>query len=377
DRRSRAIGLVAGRRKRAILILMQGLSKLKPAYFHNSQKWLITARRQTMKQAHSTWRRAMLMTAAVTTCLSLLPLTAHAQDKKLLIGTTSSSSSHYGYFVAVSQVVNKQVKGVDTSVTETGATMDNLRRMERNQVDFALVTTNVIHHANAGTGDFAGKPNNSRLLWIYTMAPQNAIVRKDANIVDLQALNGKKFNTGLKGSATEKTTDAVFEVLGIQPDVVRGSTGEIVDAVKDNRSVGYVKSGAGMKLDASSREIATFTPIQILGLTDSQRDKIKEAMPELSMVDVPADSSVGTAAYTTWGFGVGAAASTQMDEETVYQIVKAICEDKTVQAAALADVADVDIAEMTLKYAASPLHPGAIRYFKERGLDVPDRLIGR
>lgn len=328
-----------------------------------------------MKQTHSIWRRALFMTAAVTACLSLLPLAAHAQNKKLLIGTTSSSSSHYGYFVAVSQVINKQVEGVDTSVTETGATMDNLRRMARNQVDFALVTTNVIHHANAGTGDFAGEPNNSRLMWIYTMAPQNAIVRKDAGIANLEALNGKKFNTGLKGSATEKTTDAVFAALGIQPDVVRGSTGEIVDAVKDNRSVGYVKSGAGMRLDASSREIATFTPIQILGLNDSQRDKIKEVMPELSMVDVPADSSVDTEAYTTWGFGVGAAASTQMDEELVYQIVKAICEDKTVQAAAFADIADADIAEMTLMYAASPLHPGAIRYFKERGFDIPERLI--
>ncbi|KAA0910512.1 TAXI family TRAP transporter solute-binding subunit [Pusillimonas sp. ANT_WB101] len=328
-----------------------------------------------MKRTHSAWRRALLVAAATTTCLSLLPLAANAQNKKLLIGTTSSSSSHYGYFVAVSQVINKQIKGVDTSVTETGATMDNLRRMDRNQVDFALVTTNVIHHANAGTGDFAGKPNNSRLMWIYTIAPQNAIVRKDANIANLEALNGKKLNTGLKGSATEKTTDAVFAALNIKPDVVRGSTGEIVDAVKDNRAIGYVKSGAGMKLDASSREIATFTPIQILGLNDTQRDKIKEAMPELSMVDVPVDSSVGTAAYTTWGFGVGAAASTQLDEETAYQIVKAVCEDKTAQAAAFADVAGVDIAEMTLKYAASPLHPGAIRYFKERGLDIPDRLI--
>ncbi|MFT0546479.1 TAXI family TRAP transporter solute-binding subunit [Allopusillimonas ginsengisoli] len=330
-----------------------------------------------MKRTHSAWRRALLAAAAATTCLSLLPLAANAQNQKLLIGTTSSSSSHYGYFVAVSQVINKQVKGVDTSVTETGATMDNLRRMARNQVDFALVTTNVLHHANAGTGDFAGKPNDSRLLWIYTIAPQNAIVRKDADVANLDGLNGKKFNTGLKGSATEKTTDAVFAALNITPDVVRGSTGEIVDAVKDNRAIGYVKSGAGMKLDASSREIATFTPIQILGLSDTQRDKIKEVMPELSMVDVPADSSVGTAAYTTWGFGVGAAASTQLDEETAYQIVKAVCEDKTAQAAAFADVAGVDIAEMTLKYAASPLHPGAIRYFKERGLDIPDRLIAR
>jgi hypothetical protein len=330
-----------------------------------------------MKNLYPTSRRAMLLTAAATAILTLSPLAAHAQNKKLLIGTTSSSSSHYGYFVAVSQLINKQVQGVDTSVTETGATMDNLRRMARKQVDFALVTTNVIHHANASTGDFVGKPDTSRLLWIYSIAPQNAIVRKDADITSLEGLKGKKFNTGLKGSATEKTSDAVFAALDIQPDVVRGSTGEIVDAVKDNRVVGYVKSGAGTKLDASSREIATFTPIRILGLNKEQQGKIEKAMPELSMVEVAADPAVGTAAYTTWGFGVGAAAAPELSEEMAYKIVKAVCEDRSVQAGAFADVAGIDIAEMTLKYAASPLHPGAVRYFKERGLNVPARLMPR
>jgi len=317
---------------------------------------------------------------AMSLCIAALALAhgaANAQDKKLLIGTTSSSSSHYGYFVAVSQVINKNVKGVDTSVVETGATMDNLRRLERRQVDFGLVTTNVIHHANAGTGDFAGKPVGSRLLWIYSIAPQNAVVRKDSGVTALTGLQGRKFNTGLKGSATEKTSDAVFALLGIKPDVVRGSTGEIVDAMKDNRVVGYVKSGAGVKLDASTREIATFTPVSILGLDAAQKAKIGDAMPELSIVEVPADANTGIPTYTTWGFGVGAAASPELDEQTAYAIVKAVCEDKEAQAAAFGEVAGVDIAEMTIKYAASPLHPGAVRYFRERGLQVPARLSGQ
>ncbi len=313
-------------------------------------------------------------------CMSAFALTtgqAAAQSKKLLIGTTSASSSHYGYFVAVSQVINSKVKGIDTSVVETGATMDNLRRLERRQMDLGLVTTNVIHHANAGTGDFAGKPVKSRLLWIYSIAPQNTVVRKDSGVKTLAELNGRKFNTGLKGSATEKTSDAVFALLGIKPDVVRGSTGEIVDAVKDNRIAGYVKSGAGLKLDASTREIATFTPISVLSLDDAQKAKIGSAMPELSLVDVPKDAQTNIPAYSTWGFGVGAAASADLDEKTAHDIVKAICEDKEVQAAAFGDVAGVDIAEMTIKYAASPLHPGAVRYFRERGLRVPARLIAQ
>ncbi len=318
----------------------------------------------------------ILATAAAAVAM-LLPLAANAQQK-ILIGTTSASSSHYGYFVAISQIVNQKVKNVNASVVETGATLDNLRRMERKQIDMGLVTTNVMHNAMAGVGDFAGKPlGNIKLLWVYSIAPQNVVVRADSGLKSLADLGGKRLNPGIKGSATEKTAETAFKVLGIAPDYMRGSTGEAVAAIKDNRIVGYVKSGAGMALDASSREIATFTPVKILGLGASDKQKLESAMPELSMVDVPAIPSANISAYTTWGFGVGAAAGPEMDDETAYQIVKAVCEDKEIQANAFAEVKGVDLIEMTLKYATTPLHPGAVRYFRERGAQIPARLIAK
>ena len=297
--------------------------------------------------------------------------------QKMLIGSTSASSSHYGYFVAVSQVINEKVAGLDTSVVETGATVDNLRRFARKQIDLGLVTTNVLSQAYYGKQDFKDRPVKSKLLWVYVIAPQNAIVRKDSGITDLTGLNGQRFNPGLKGSATEKTTEAVFKVLGITPDYVRGSTTDIVTAVKDNHIRGYVKSGAGMKIDASSRDISTFTPITILSLSADQSGRIQSELPEVSIVDVPAGAGPDIGPYTTWGFAVACSAGLDLDEETAYKIVKAICEDKTVQAASMASVKGADFVEMTLKYATSPLHPGAIKYFKEVGASIPDRLIGK
>jgi len=312
-----------------------------------------------------------ILAAAV---IAALPTAVGAQQK-LLIGSTSSSSSHYGYFVSVSQIINQKVKNVSSSVVETGATLDNLRRMDRKQIDLGLVTTNVMYNAATGAGDFAGKPLNAKLLWVYSIAPQNVVVRADAGVKTLPDLNGKRLNPGIKGSATEKTAESVFKVLGIAPDYMRGSTGEAVDAIKDNRIVGYVKSGAGMALDASSREIATFTPVGIVGLQPAEQQKLEKAMPEISFVEVPAIASLKIPAYTTWGFGVGAAAGADMSEETAYQIVKAVCEDKEIQANAFAEVKGVDLVEMTLKFGTTPLHPGAARYFKERGAKIPARLM--
>lgn len=298
---------------------------------------------------------------------------ARAQEQ-LLIGSTSASSSHYGYFVAVAQLINEHVPGVRASVVETGATLDNLRRLQRNQVDLGLVTTNVVQHAYSGTKGFAGRPHDVRLLWVYTAAPQNVIVRRDAGIASLTDLAGRRFNPGIKGSATENTSEAVFAVLGIAPDFVRGSTTDVVNMIKDNRVNGYVKSGAGTKLDASTLDIATFTPISVLSLTDGQAATLRAEMPDVSVVDLPAGVGDGLPAYTTWSFGVGVAASARPSAETAQAIVSVIMADTTTQANAMAAMKGADIPAMTTTYGTIPLHQGAAAWFEAHGIALPDRL---
>jgi TRAP transporter TAXI family solute receptor len=314
--------------------------------------------------------RKILLAAAI---LLSSVATASAQQK-LLIGSTSSSSSQYGYFVAVSQLINAQVKGVESAVVETGATVDNLRRLDRKQIDLGLVTTNTGYQAYAGTEGFKNKPVNVRLLWVYTAAPQNVIVRKDSGVTKLADLAGKKFNPGLRGSSTEKTTEAVFNLLGIKVDAARGSTSDIVDAIKDNRAIGYVKSGAGTKLDGSSLDIATFTPIQVISLTPEQAAKIEKEMPDLGIAKVPAGAADGVPAYTTWSFGLAVVGRADMPDDVAYKIVKAVVEDKSVQANALAELKGADIAKMTIDYGSIPLHPGAAKYLREKGLTIPSRI---
>lgn len=314
--------------------------------------------------------RKLFMACALT---ALIAAPAAAQEK-LLIGSTSSSSSHYGYFVALSQLINAKVKGVETSVVETGATVDNLRRLARKQIDMGLVTTNTGYQAYAGLAAFEGKPVDTRLLWVYVPAPQNIVVRKDSGVESVAGLKGKKFNPGLRGSATEATTDAVFKLLGLEVDAVRGSTTDIVDAVKDNRAIGYVKSGAGNKLDGSTLDINTFSPIKVLSLTKDEADKIAKGMPEVSVVTVPAGAAEGVPAYTTWSIGIAVHAHPEMSEEVAYQITKAAMEDKEMQAGAMAELKGVDLMQVTVDYGSIPLHAGAAKYFKEKGVALPERI---
>lgn len=302
---------------------------------------------------------------------TLLAGPALAQDTDLLIGSTSASSSHYGYFVAVGQIINENAEGLRASVVETGATMDNIRRMARGQVDLGLVTTNTAQHAYSGTKDFEGNAQDLRLLWVYSNAPQNVVVRQDAGVDSLEALAEVRFNPGIKGSATESTTEAVFDTLGLSADYVRGSTTDIVDAIKDNRVAGYVKSGSGLKLDGSTMDVATTTDIAVLGLSPEQADTLRTEMPDLAVVDIPEGAAEGVPAYTTWAFGVGVAAPSSMDADTAYAIVSAVMADQTAQANAMASLKDESLAQMTLDYGSIPLHPGAARWFEEQGIEIP------
>ncbi|MCF3933991.1 TAXI family TRAP transporter solute-binding subunit [Acuticoccus sp. M5D2P5] len=316
--------------------------------------------------------RSMILGIAVA---GLVAAPSLAQER-IAIGSTSASSSHYGYFVAVSQLINQNVDGVSANVVETGATLDNLRRLQRNQIDFGLVTTNVAYDVFNGRGDFEGNAYQPMTLWVYASSPQNVVVREDAGIESFADLAGKRINPGISGSATESTSEAVFGALGVEPEWVRGSTGDIVDQIKDNRTAGYVKSGSGKRLDASSIDIATLTPISLIGLTDEQVATIEEKFPNLSVVSV-ADGEAGDGypAYKTWAFGVAALARPEMDDELAYQITKAVMEDESVQAAAFSGLKGSDIPEMTMELATTPLHPGAMRYYEEIGVEIPERLI--
>lgn len=316
----------------------------------------------------------LISTAALTVAGLAASIPANAETR-LAFGATNSQSAHYAYFASLAKIVNGAYPdGYQASVVETGATVDNLKRMARDQLDIGLVTTSTLYHAYNGVKSFDGRPVESKLLWAYSLAPQNVVVRRDAGITELAALDGQKFGPGMRGSSTEATSLEVFELLEITPDWVRGTNGEQANAIKDDRSEGFVKSAVGTSFDALTTDIAAFTPLQALGLNDEQETKIRETLPELSLVEMPGGDMENSGAYTVWGFMIGVSARPGMDDQTAYDITKAVMENMAEQEAAFPAVKGQNLPELTLQYATSPLHSGAIRYYEEIGLTVPDRL---
>ena len=318
--------------------------------------------------------------APATACLALaLALSAtgpaEAQKKRLAMGCTQTASSHYAYCVGAAKAINLLAPDLDVSVVETGATVDNMKRMQKSALDYGLVTPEQVYLGWKGMENWKDTPfPDIRVMWMYSASASYVIVREETGIKSLQEIAGKKFNPGIRGSATEKMTETVFADLGIKAEWQRMSTSDAVDAMKDKRIVGYAKMGNGFALDASTMDIATQTPIRVLPFTEEAMTKSKAAHPYIPWIKVPVGAVKGLGEFWTTAIIVGFSAPKSFPTDTVYKIVKAVSEGIEHQKAAFKGTTD-DIPKLTAEVSQSPLHAGTIKYLREKGVKIPDHLI--
>ena len=300
---------------------------------------------------------------------------AEAQKKRLAMGCTQTASSHYAYCVGAAKAINLLAPDLDVSVVETGATVDNMKRMQKGTLDFGLVTIEQVYLGWKGEENWKDTAfPDIRMIWLYTASASYVIVREETGIKSLQEIAGKKFNPGIRGSATEKMTETVFADLGIKAEWQRMGTSDAVDAMKDKRIVGYAKTGNGFALDASTMDIATQTPVRVLPFTEEEMKKSKAAHPYIPWIKVPAGSVKGMGEFWTTAIIVGFAAPKSLPADIAYKLARAVTEGLEHQKAALKGTTD-DIPRLTLETTMSPLHAGAIKYFREKGVKVPDNLV--
>ncbi len=321
------------------------------------------------------------ITALVAAALAVLAAggPAWAVDK-VLLGSTATTSSHYTYTVSAGQAINKTVGDqLNVTVVATGGAVDNLARIARGQLNAGIGTWATFLQAYRGIGKYKGKAQPKiRALWLYCSNVQNYVVRADSGIKTLDDLTGKKICPGLRGSATEQLVQQLLEKVGIFPDYFRGSLSDAVAAVKDNRIHGYVKAGAGLQLDASTKELKAFTKIRLLHWPEDKKAIINKAMPFVGFVNVPAGTVPGFPAYTTPVQAIGVISyKDTLTEEQAYNMVKGVCsqEGRKIQDAAYPAMKGLSIPKITMELTKFPLHVGAIKFYREIGVDIPDSLI--
>lgn len=303
--------------------------------------------------------------------LAMTVAAAHAQEQQLNMGGSTTASAYYPYYTAVANAISGADNGLNVTVVSAGGFAKNMQLMQSGQLEFGGTGPDLIQEQIDKGND------NIRVLWWTNPAIQNIMITKDlAEEVDsVGDLESVCFHPGMTGSASQKAMLAILQALDIRPEFHLSDSADAINAIKDGRCDAQVKSMSGSTLDAATAELNLTTPMWPVGYTEEEQAKVKEAIPWMSFVEVPAGIVEGAPSYTTHALWVGFGAPVSMDEETAYEVVKGMWSGIEDQQVALKAIEGIDVMERTLEVSQYPLHEGAVRYYRERGLEVPERLI--
>ncbi|MGE0700306.1 MAG: TAXI family TRAP transporter solute-binding subunit [Hyphomicrobiaceae bacterium] len=292
---------------------------------------------------------------------------ANAQKSSITFGSTNATSSNYALAVAMSKAIKKDLPDANVSMIETGASVDNLRRMVKGEIDFGLVMADTLVMAKEGTGPFNGKAiDDMGVLYVHDVVTLQLVVRADSGVNTLADLQGKKFSAGIRGSGAELLTRQMFQLLSIEPQWAPGSIQDSVEGTQNRQLVGYSKYGVGAGLDSTLRELLISTPMKYLGFDEKQRASILAKIKGVDFAEVPANTIPGQpAVMTPVVLGTYSARISAMDEKTAFAVAKAIYENRQMLIDVFPHLKAMDFKAVALKteQLGLKLHPGAKKFW--------------
>jgi len=306
--------------------------------------------------------------------------TAAAKAYRIKFGATSVRSGCYAFDVAKAKAVHELFPEIEVTVIETGGTVENLELLRRGLIEWSGHTNMAVGAAAYnGVGGFKGKAfKDLRQLWAPQFNPFTIFATKDSGVKSILELTGKKFGRR-SGAADGYMIEALLTANGIKPKWMRAKAGALADATKGRMIIGWGKAHAP---EASIMEIAAVMPITVLPVTAEMIEKGNSQYPGHFVPEmIPAGTYPGQDRdIPTIGGGLGDGCHKDMPEELAYKLVKAVfakCNDLAASWPKNADgwKKERQPIPASVRNTVSPLHPGAVRFYREMGVTVPDRLI--
>ena len=305
-----------------------------------------------------------------------LAVPASAKTTFVSIGTGGTGGIYYPYGGGVAEIWSKYVPGVKAVAEVTGASVENVKLAHKGETVIGEVMGDVAVAGYQGLSKFKGKKYN--ILGMAIMYPNllQVVTLKKSGITNIEQVTGKNISTGSPGSGTNFMAEAVLGALGIGKDAYKDSRlsfTESANALRDGTiEVGTWSVGPGT---SSILDLSTTHDINILGFTPEQAKKILAVNKTYSSVDLAGGVYRGVdKAVPTIGVWNVMICQRSLDTEMVYKLVKALYEHND-YLLKIHPSAAYTTPENAVKYCPIPLHPGTIKYLKEKGIDVPARLM--
>lgn len=301
-----------------------------------------------------------------------------AKEIRIKWGTTSVRSSGYAHGVLFAKAVNQAYPGeIVVTVVETGGWIENLSRMRMGLLKIAQVNPISAYTAYHGLFDFKDQKNpNIRMLAATAVTTHTFVAGKDTGITTIEQLHGRKMAMNPL-TTSERLARLFLEANGIFPDYKWGGTASNLEAMKAKTVDAWSRPGFR---DGGITELALSRPLNFLPITEEHLKKYNEKYPAHGKgIISPAGQYKGHEKdYLTLAFVEGEMADKNVPEELIYKILKAIYAKRMEMVkvdASFRDGGFVNFPKLTMEYCDVPLHPGAVKLYRELGINVPDKLI--
>lgn len=301
--------------------------------------------------------------------------TAAAADRIFVgIATGGTGGTYYPLGGMLAQLISNKVTidGKKVSATaETGnASVANATLLGRAGIETAFVAADILDAAYKGINQFKGK-NLKNLRALGALYPETVqlVVRGGAGIKTFKDLKGKSISSGSPGSGQWQLLGDLLKVYGLSRKDVKedySSFSQSVEKIKDgNLDASLITAGTPT---ASITELANHHTIAILPLSGPMIDKLREVQPYYARAILPANTYKGqTKDVETIAVRAIWATHDKLDDKLAYALVKALYENTDILAKVHVKGKEISL-KTALQSVSIPLHPGAKRYYKEKGL---------
>ena len=327
----------------------------------------------------------LIRTIAALAAAAAIAAPAQAEEADYILATASTGGTYYPVGVALATLTKVKLQpgeGIGMSAINSAGSGENVRLLREGEAQFAIIQGLFGSYAATGTGPVEEPQENLRsvtMLWqnVEHFVVDNAAVQS-GTLSDLVALKGEAVAMGRQNSGTIGSNAALLEGFGIDMmndfELVYGGYGPSAEALQ-NGQVRAVGMPAGVPVGAVSQLMASAgDSVTLLNVTPEEAAMADGGRELWTEYVIPAgtypgiDEDVTTIAQPNF-----LATTAEVSEENVYLITKTIYENlpflQAIHPATKAMAVEKAIAGLPL-----PLHPGALRYYEEVGLEIPDRL---
>ncbi|MEZ5934707.1 MAG: TAXI family TRAP transporter solute-binding subunit [Alphaproteobacteria bacterium] len=287
------------------------------------------------------------------------------------IGTGGQTGVYYVVGQSICKLVNRGDAGIKCTAPSTGGSVANINAIKEGSMDMGVAQSDWQAYAYEGAPEFeGGKFEDLRAVFSVHGEPFTVVARNDAGIDSFDGLKGKRVNIGNPGSGQRGTMEVIMKALGWQmSDFTLASelkSAEQSAALGDNK-VDAIVFTVGHP-NGSIQEAVSTVDAHLVPVEGPEIDKLVDEHSYYAKAVIPGGMYQGTDDDThTFGVKATFVSSASVDEETIYQVVKAVFDNFDRFKGLHPAFAGLEEEEMIKDGLTAPLHPGAERYYKERG----------